>query len=158
MEDRCAGCRQPFALGDVVQTFYLQEVRYGEKSGQLGFYDHPSSPGDSVDHMHYWHGCAELYFQPENGWLYDIIVDKIRREVTEDIRDEIYEEFRLEYEDMPPEPREPPMCLWCKSPRAVWKHEELDKDIFNCLACQKLWDHNEDELLWDPQRGYVVAQ
>lgn len=151
--EKCCACSRNFAAGDTVITFYFQQVMRGEKSGVLGFYDHKNSPDGSVDYVHFSYACLEKCFSPmENPFMYDILADAVRKEIYDD-------EAGNDDDDMPEitVEEDPPYCLWCKKEEAVWVHYQRDMHIYNCMQCSKLWDDEERELLWDPQRGYLRA-
>lgn len=152
MEDRCCACLKPFEAGDQVVSFYLEHIRRGEKSGQLGFYQHENYPEENTDHVHFRASCLEMCFSPvDNPFLYDAIVDKVRKDVESDIRDEIYDQVCAEYgvDDPPQYPLEEdelPFCLWCKKTNTVWMQQKTGGVIFYCAGCQKWWDEEENEL------------
>lgn len=147
--ERCIACGRPFAKGDDVVTFRLERVRAGEKSDALGFYDHPSSPNQEEERVHFNYSCLEKGFSPaDNPFLYDSVVASIRQEIYED-------EKEVDH-DLPPIDEDPPFCLWCKREDTVWMQIQRDMYIYNCLACQKLWDHNEEEMYWDHERGQYI--
>lgn len=151
MQDKCPGCSKAFVAGDEVFACRLEQVRKGEKSGVLGFYPSRRNPEGEEERIHFHHTCIEVYFNPEHGYAYDDVVAAIRKEIWEEFHDD-------RYLDGIPEVRDPPVCLWCKQEDGVWKHEQRDMDIFNCMRCRKLWDHDENELAFDPQRGYYIVE
>lgn len=163
MEEKCCGCGKPFAAGDHVVTFRMERVLRGERSNILGFYkstlirDNVSvlygseGPEDGIDHVHFTPGCLERTFSPiENPFMYDMLADEVRQRIYD-------EESEMDPAEILPELPElienPPMCLWCKKTNTVWMHVDKGYPIYNCLACRKLWDHEEDELYWDPEKG-----
>lgn len=153
MGERCCACSKEFANGDQVVTFYFERVMRGEKSGELGFYEDKNYPEQTVDRVHFTYPCLEKCFSPvDNPFMYDVIAESVRKEIYEDERD------REDYDIPLTEPDDPPFCLWCKREDTVWMQVQRETCIYNCLACRKLWDLNEDELVWDPQRGYVAVQ
>lgn len=153
MGEKCCACSREFANGDRVVTFYFEKVMRGEKSGELGFYDDNQYPDNSVDRTHFNYSCLEKCFSPmDNPFMYDAIAEMVRKEIREDETDrDEYEVSIMDYD-------EPPYCLWCKREDTVWMQQQRDLHIYNCIACRKLWDQNEDELIWDPQRGYIYVQ
>lgn len=154
-QETCAACRKPFADGDDAVTFYFEKAKIGEKSGILGFYTHPNYPGDYIDRIHFNYACVEKCFSPaDNPFMYDVIVNKIRLEVTDDIRQEAYDEINIELEDGFPDIDDPPFCLWCKKREPVWIQIRSNGYIYTCTACQKYWDQDENEL---DQYGNVAA-
>lgn len=149
MGERCCACRQTFAAGDEVVTFYLERVLQGEKSGLPGFYEHPQSPDNSTDHVHFNYSCLEKCFSPiENPFMYDSIADQVRREILEEERE--VDEFAIE------DVQDPPFCLWCKREDSVWLQERRGGTVYCCLVCNKLWDDEENELVWDSRRNTYV--
>lgn len=156
MGEKCCACSKDFSNGDRVVTFYFEKVSAGEKSGTLGFYDDNQYPENAVDRVHFIHGCLEKCFSPvDNPFMYDTLAELVRQEIYEDERD------HKDYSDDIPTigmEEELPFCLWCKREDTVWLQMKPDMYIYNCLACQKLWDHEENELVWDPQRGYIVVE
>jgi hypothetical protein len=151
MGEKCIACSKEFVLGDRVVTFRLERVLRGEKSGQVGFYEDNQSPED--EHVHLTYQCLEKCFSPaDNPFMYDTIAAAVRKEIYED------EQEREELDIPLADPDDPPFCLWCKREDTVWLQIQRDMYIYNCLACHKLWDHNEDELVWDDQRGYVTVE
>jgi hypothetical protein len=152
MGEKCCACSREFANGDRVVTFYFERVMAGEKSGALGFYEDNQYADNTVDRCHFLYQCLEKCFSPmDNPFMYDFIAEQVRKEVYEDEKDR--EEF-----DIPVSiDEDPPYCLWCKKEDTVWLQQQRDLWIFHCIECHKLWDQNEDELVWDPQRGYRTA-
>lgn len=151
--EKCAACNKVFAYGDVVITFYFEQVMAGEKSGALGFYEHNNSPDQAVDHVHFTYSCLEKCFSPmDNPFLYDQVAALVRQEIIDDERESFDD-------DLPPiNVEDPPFCLWCKREDTVWKQTSREMIIYNCIACQKLWDDEEDEMYWDMEKhtyGYV---
>lgn len=157
MADKCAGCGKGFSAGDRIVTFKMERVLKGEKSGILGYYKdnlgviQGSDGPENIDHIHFTPGCLERTFSPaENPFLFDIIASQIRQEIYEEERDRDPDTVLPE---IPALLDDPPYCLWCKKVNTVWVHFSEGYPIYNCLACGKLWDHEEDELYWDPERG-----
>lgn len=152
MAGKCCACSKEFVSGDSVVTFYLEKVLAGEKSGVLGFYDDDRYPDREVDHVHFSHNCLEKCFSPiENPFLYDTVVESIRKDIYEDEADSV-DDIPINIDD------DPPYCLWCKREDTVWKQIQRDLHIFNCIACSRLWDQDETELIWDPQNGYTPIE
>lgn len=152
--DKCIACGKSFANGDVVLTYFLEKVMAGEKSGLLGYYEHVSFTEQYVERLHFTYGCIEKAFSPvDNPFLFDIVAESIRREIYEEEREKDEFDLPMVIEE------EPPFCLWCKREDTVWMHQRRDVHIYNCLACSKLWDHDEDEMYWDPQKAdYVYVE
>lgn len=150
MAEKCCACNKPFIEGEDVVTFYMEKAKIGEKSGQLGFYAHPSYPKDYIDRVHFTYSCLEKCFSPaDNPFLYDSIVLKIRQETTDDIRQEVYDEINIEFEDdFPkiPDIDDPPFCLWCKRRETVWIQIRTNGCIYACTSCNKYWDEEENEI------------
>lgn len=150
MGTKCLACSKEFTIVDRVVRVNLEIVRRGEKSGLLGFYEDSQSPDD--ERIHFTYSCIEKYFSPaDNPFMYDSIAAEVRKE--------IYEDEKSREDDIPlADPDDPPYCLWCKREDTVWMQIQRDMYIYNCLACRRLWDHNEEELTFDPQRGYVTVE
>lgn len=147
--EKCCGCSKQFVNGDVVITFYFEQVKAGDKSGALGFYEHRNSPENSVEHVHFTYGCLEKCFSPvDNPFMYDVVAEAVRRQIWEDEKEQDPDIplHILDYDD-------PPFCLWCKREDTVWIQVQRDMRVYNCLACRRLWDHNEDELYWDANKN-----
>ncbi len=169
MEEKCCGCGKPFAAGEKVVSFRMERVLRGERSNLLGFYkasltrdnlgtlQGSNGPAEDIDHVHFTPGCLERTFSPvDNPFMYDMLADEVRQRIYE-------EESESEPPEIIPEIPElienPPMCLWCKRTDTVWCHFDKGYPVYNCLACKKLWDHEEDELGWDPIKlEYFLVQ
>ncbi len=151
--DKCPGCSKAFVNGDQVIRVNLERVMAGEKSGALGFYDHQHLTRDEPERIHFSHSCIEKYFSPiENPFYYDFLAEQVRAEIYQDEKD------RDEFELPNPMDEDPPYCLWCKKEETVWLQQQRDLWIFFCTACQKLWDQDEYELVFDPQKGYCHVE
>lgn len=149
MTEKCCACRKEFKDGEEVVTFYFERTKIGEKSGLVGFYAHPNYPDDSIERVHFTHQCLEKCFSPmDNPFLYDSIVHKIRSEVEEDLRQEIYDEISIEFDEdiVIPDVDDPPYCLWCKRRDSVWIQIRNQGYFYACTACNKYWDQDENEL------------
>lgn len=153
MGEKCCACSKEFANGDRVVSFYLEQVMAGEKSNLLGFYDDRQYADGTIDRCHFTHSCLEKCFSPaDNPFMYDMIAMEVRKEIYEDEKDQSELDLRLGGDE------DPPYCLWCKREESVWLNQQRDMWIFNCLACKKLWDQDETELTWDPERGYCRVE
>lgn len=163
MSEKCCGCGKGFAAGDRVVTFRMERVLRGEKSGELGFYEASvtrdnlgvlrGSDGveEGIDHVHFTPGCLELTFSPmENPFMWDMLADEVRQQIYENESEKDPDEI---LPDLPELIENPPYCLWCKRTDTVWLNTNKGYPIYNCLACKRLWDHEEDELYWDPAMG-----
>jgi hypothetical protein len=156
MDEKCCGCGKGFAAGDQVVTFRMEKVRRGEKSNQLGFYNNnqllaATEERLAVDHVHFAPGCLELAFSPvENPFMFDVLADQVRQQIYDEESERDPAEI---LPDLPELLENPPYCLWCKRKDCVWAHFDKGYPIYNCLACGKLWDHEEDELYWDQEQG-----
>lgn len=155
--NKCCGCGKVFAATNDAVEFNLVRALLGEKSEALGFYPHPSNPDGEKDYVHFTPGCLEMAFSPvENGLMFDILADQVRQQIYE-------EESERDPEDYPEITisvllEDPPYCLWCKRKDTVWCHFSRGYLIHNCITCCKLWDDDEDELIWDPAQGeYFLA-
>lgn len=114
----------------------------------LGFYEHPNSPQDSTEHVHFAYNCLEKCFSPvDNPFMYDALAAIVREEVMEDMACE---------EDFPEYEEDLPYCLWCKKTDTVWVQRRLTGEILTCVACNKLWDIEETELRYDPAKGEYI--
>lgn len=152
MTEKCCACSKEFVNGDTVVTFYLERVMTGQKSGVLGFYDDTRYPDGAMDRVHFSYSCLEKCFSPvENPFLYDVVVETVRKEIYED-EIEAADDIPITIED------DPPYCPWCKKEDSVWKQIQRDIHIFHCVVCHKLWDQDETELVWDPQNGYMAVE
>ncbi len=160
MGEKCCGCNKEFVAGDNVLTFYMERVLKGQKSGVLGFYESANSLGTenegNIDHVHFLPGCLELAFSPpDNPFMFDVLAEQVRQKIYEE------ESERDPADILPTLPEmlvDPPYCLWCKRTDTVWLHTDKGYPIFNCLACKKLWDQDDDELCWDQEIGdYFLA-
>ena len=153
MGERCCACRKEFAAGDTIITFFFERVLQGEKSNLPGFYPHPNSPEgpDEAERVHFNYSCLEKCFSPaDNPFMFDIIAEQVRREILED-EQEFNDDFPIvEFDD------DPPYCLWCKRKDTVWLQVRMGGNILTCLACGKLWDDEEHEVVWDATRGIYV--
>lgn len=156
MGEKCCGCGKDFVAGDDAVEWRFVRTLQGEKSGRLGFYEHPNSPEGAGEYVHWKYGCLEKCFSPaENPFMYDTIAAEVRKEIYEDERDYDSADIPLlmEYNE------DPPYCLWCKRKDTVWVHYDKGYIIFNCLGCMKLWDDDENELEWDAEEGdYFLAE
>lgn len=158
MDEKCCGCGKGFAAGDQVVTFRMERVLRGDKSGILGFYNNHQQLGGYgneemmvIDHVHFAPGCLERAFSPmENPFMFDMLADQVRQQIYEEEAERDPAEILPE---LPELLEDPPYCLWCKRTDTVWMHLDKSYPIYNCIACNKLWDHEEDELSWDSQRG-----
>lgn len=160
MGEKCCGCKADFVAGDEVLTFYMERALKGPKSGIIGFYENPNSLGTenegNVDHVHFSPGCLELAFSPaDNPFMFDLLAAQVRQQIYED------ESQKDPIEILPELPGlldDPPFCLWCKRTDSVWLHTGKQYPIFYCRVCNKLWDHDEDELVWNQEKGdYFLA-
>lgn len=151
--DKCCACSREFANGDRVVTFYFERVLAGEKSGALGYYEDYQYTEQAVDRVHFLYPCLEKCFSPvDNPFMYDFLADQVRREIYEDERNNDDDhDIPFQMDD------DPPYCLWCKKEDTVWLQQQRDMWIFFCNACNKLWNQDEDELVFDPQRGYRIV-
>jgi hypothetical protein len=162
---KCCGCGKPFVAGDHVVTFRMEQVRLGEKSNQLGFYNSfwylegqgaedqnlPFGEETTGDHVHFTPGCLEKTFSPvDNPFLYDVLANQVRQKIYDEESDREPDEI---LPDLPELIEDPPACLWCKRTDTVWVHFPRGYPIYNCIGCSKLWDHEEDELYWDHEKG-----
>lgn len=161
MGEKCCGCKKEFAAGDDVLTFYMERVLKGPKSGVIGFYQNPNSLGSenevNIDHVHFLPGCLEMAFSPpDNPFMFDILAAQVRQQIYEE-ESERDPDF---FPEMPSLIEDPPFCLWCKRTDTVWFSTYKGYPIYNCLACKKLWDHEDDELYWDANAGdyFLVNQ
>ncbi len=146
MIEKCCACGKPFANGDLVVLFHFEQVKAGEKSGALGFYESTQSPEGEPDYVHFEYACLEKCFSPmDNPFMYDMIAEAVRKEAWEDALEKEERDLPLFMDE------DPPFCLWCKKEDTVWMQIQRDMHVYNCLQCRKLWDHNEDELYWDPE-------
>lgn len=157
MDEKCCGCGKLFVAEDQVVTFRLERVRRGEKSNLLGFYNlHRYIEGQgteetAADHVHFTPGCLERAFSPiENPFMYDMLADQVRQQIYDEESERDPDELLPE---LPELLEDPPACLWCKRTDSVWMHLSKGYPIYNCLRCRRLWDHEEDELYWDPEKG-----
>lgn len=151
---KCCGCKKNFAAGDKVVAFYMGMALQGQKSGMLGIYETPNSLGaeneSNTDYVHFLPGCLEMAFSPmENPFLFDVLADQVRQQIYEEESERDTDFFP----EMPSLIEDPPFCIWCKRTDTVWFHTAKGYPIFNCMACQRLWDHEEDELYWDQEAG-----
>jgi hypothetical protein len=171
---RCAACRVEFKHGDEVQRVPpIERALRGEKSGVLGIY--PMSPEVAVedqDLLHNNYSCYEQYFSPlDNPFMYDALAKVVECEKEGEIYDEVREDFTTKFEMVKEmvgeqnfnfcvecwadlEVKEPPVCLWCKSPDFVWLHEKLQGTILCCTRCGKYWDDQEEELFFPPSQPH----
>ncbi len=158
MDDKCCGCGKGFAAGESVITFRMERVLRGDKSGVLGFYNHHQYLGvrntedpQIVDHAHFTPGCLERTFSPvDNPFMFDVLADQVRQQIYDEESEKDPSEIMP---DLPELLEDPPYCLWCKRTDTVWMHFNKGYPIYNCLSCKRLWDHEDDELYWDDQRG-----
>ena len=162
MGEKCCACQQEFREGETSVAFFFQAAKRGEKSGMVGLYEHPDYPNATKDYVHFTHTCLEKCFSPvDNPFLYDVLTAAMRKEVVDDVREEVYEEMREEYEfgeGIVPFEEDPPMCIWCKKVDYLWCHFRMGGTIYNCMSCRKMWDDEETELTWDPDEGYVEVR
>lgn len=151
---KCCGCGKGFAAADDAVEFTLVRALLGEKSGAVGFYPHPTNPEGEKDYVHFTPSCLEMAFSPmENPFMFDILAAQVRQQIYEDetARDPADDDFpEIEIDALL---EDPPYCLWCKRKDTVWCHFSLGYPVYNCIVCRKLWDHDEDELEWDPAKG-----
>jgi hypothetical protein len=93
---KCPQCGEPIGPGDEVQRLPApQQAFMGAKSGQMGLYPHKNYPIEEEYVLHL-HRCAAAFLDPEqNPQMYDTVVADIRAQITEDIKEELRDEFRV---------------------------------------------------------------
>jgi hypothetical protein len=97
MSTRCASCGEEFREGDKIQTLPpILELKRGDKSGELGWYQ---TPNDQTDIVHI--ECVQGFYQVENTPEWESIEgnirERVRQEEIEDIKHELMQELASDH-------------------------------------------------------------